>query len=342
MNFPGRVYADPSEQKVRDVVNKVKSTGKRFVLIGIAAVIVFFLAMDSFFVVDQTERANVRRMGTRVYDQPLGPGLHFKLPLLDKADELTVTLTTLHIPPFKVTTVDNQEVTIEENFNYTIDDSAVNYLLYEVGKSGKGGIDDQIIPVAKERTGRIFARQNMANVNANREQVTADVTNTVVGVVTDLFKITPHSFQLASIIPSPQFMTSNEAAVKAKNDAVAEENKKVVESNKAAQMVIIAKGNADRAIEEARGRSESIKLEAEANYLRVVKEAESNLKRLTMEGEGQEKRLAAEIKPFGTPDKYIAYLEAQAKLRWDGKQPQIVSGQGSGTNLVIPIQPNTK
>jgi regulator of protease activity HflC (stomatin/prohibitin superfamily) len=88
------------------------------VAIGLA---LFAAANGSWFVVDQTELANVRRFGTVLYlDKPLGPGLHFKLPFFDTADKLTVTLQTLHIPPFDVLTVDNQKVTIEENFNYTI------------------------------------------------------------------------------------------------------------------------------------------------------------------------------------------------------------------------------
>ncbi len=107
---------------------------------------------------------------------------------------------------------------------------------------------------------------------------------------------------------------------------MAAENTKRIRQFEADQIVIKAKGEADSAIEAARGRSQSVLLEAQAHKTRQV-----------LEGEGMESRLAAEIKPFGSPDKYIEYLKARAALNWNGQQPQIVAGSGSSTNLVIPV-----
>jgi regulator of protease activity HflC (stomatin/prohibitin superfamily) len=295
----------------------------RFALIGL---FIFILISGSWYKVDQTERANVRRFGVARYTKPVQPGFHFKLPFVDSVDKIQVSLTTLHIPPFEVTTIDNQKVTIDENFNYTIPEDKVYHVMYEIGRAGNTDIDSQIIPVVKDRTGRIFAGQNMATININRSAIQADIEKAVSQSVEDLFGIQPHSLQIAGIIPSPAFMASNEAAVKAKNDAVAAENTKRTRQFEADQIVIKAKGDADSAIEAARGRSQSTLLEAQANKTKQV-----------LEGEGLEARLATEIKPFGSPDKYIDYLKAKATLNWNGQQPQIVAGTGSTANLVLPV-----
>lgn len=291
----------------------------------------FWLISDCWFKVEPTERGNVRRFGVVQHDKPLQPGLHFKLPLIDDEDKLQVSLTTVHIPPFDVTTVDNQKVTMEINFNYTIPDDRVNHVMYEIGRSGNTDIESQVVPVVKDRTGRIFSAQNMVSVNASRAAIQTEIEKDVAKTVGELFGIQPHSLQIAAITPSPAFMASNEEAVKAKNAAVAAENTKKTKQFEADQFVIKAKGDADSAIEAARGRSESMLLEAQANKTRQV-----------LEGEGLASRLAAEIKPFGTPDQYIAYLKAKAQLNWNGQQPQIVAGAGSSANLIIPVPQQTQ
>jgi hypothetical protein len=43
------------------------------------------------------------------------------------------------------------------------------------------------------------------------------------------------------------------------------------------------------------------------------------------------------LKPFVNVDKYLVYQETQAKLKWNGQQPMIVTGNGSGTNLAPPL-----
>lgn len=313
------------EQRLAPLKN-VSSRFSRRVLVVIVALIAINITNGSWYKVEQNERANVRRFGVAQYSKPVQPGFHFKIPFIDSVDKIQVSLTTLHIPPFEVTTIDNQKVTIDENFNYTIPDDKVYHVMYEIGRSGNTDIESQVIPVVKDRTGRIFAGLNMAVINANRPTIQADLEKAVSQSVEELFGIMPHSLQIAGIIPSAAFMASNEAAVKAKNDAVAAENTKRTKQFEADQIVIKAKGDADSAIEAARGRSQSTLLEAQANRTRQV-----------LEGEGLEARLAAEIKPFGSPEKYIEYLKAKATLNWNGQQPQIVAGSGSSANLILPV-----
>ena len=308
--------------------------------ISVAAIAFAFLALyGSVFSIDQTELGNVRRFGNVVYpkDKPLEPGMHFKIPFVDIVDKIQVTLQTLNIPSFDVLTIDNQKVSIQENFNYTIPKEQVYHVLYEVGGSGNIDINEQVIPVTKDRTARVLAVQNMVSVNGNRELIQTQIEQSVTKAVEDLFGIKAHSLQIAAITPSAAFMASIDAATQAKNAAIQAENELRTKQFQAQQVVATAKGQADAVIERARGEAESIRLNAigAAEATRVAAEAEKT--RLVLTGEGQESSLTAQIKPFGNVDKYLAYQETQAKLKWNGQQPMIMTGNGAGTNLVVPL-----
>ncbi|TAL32392.1 MAG: prohibitin family protein [Alphaproteobacteria bacterium] len=300
---------------------------KRLVAGGLTLAFLAAAGLGSFYTVDPSERANLRRLGNIAYSEPVGAGTHLKFPFIDKVDKIQVSLTTLHIPAFDVNTIDNQKITLEINFNYTVPMGKVNHLLYEVGKSGHMDLDESIIPVAKDRAARVFAQQNTTTVSQNREAIQAKVEKDVADAVRDLFGIEPHSLQIASIGYSKAFIESNENAVKAKNDAVAEQNKQVVETAKAQQKVIAAKGEADAEIERATGSARAAVIAAEADKQKQV-----------LDGEGQGARLKAEIAALGSPENYIRYMDTKAKNLWDGKAPYVQSGPGgSSPTVVVPI-----
>jgi len=295
--------------------------------IGTGLVVAFMFVSSAVYVVNPSEMANVRWMGNVLYKAPLAAGPHLKFPFIDTVDVVQVSLTTLHIPPFDVNTVDNQKITLDMNFNFTIPRNKVNHLLYEVGKTGNVDVADSVIPVVRDRAGRIFNKQNTTSISQNREAIQNEVTQAVFKAVTEQFGLQPHSLQIAQIIYSPTFVQSNENAVRAKNDAVAEQNKQVVETAKAQQKVIAAKGQADSAIESATGAAKSAVIRAEADKTKQI-----------LDGEGQAARLKLEIAAFNnSPDLYIRYLQARAQLNWNGQSPQVVGGSGSQQAIVVPI-----
>jgi membrane protease subunit HflC len=281
---------------------------KKWIIRAALTLVAVWVFFSSWFVVDQAEMGNIRRLGVRVYDQPLGPGLHFKFPIIDTADRLRVTLNTIHIEPFQVGTNDNQMVTLAINYNYTIPKDKVNHLLYEVGGSGNGDIHEQAIAVAKDRASFVFAGQNMVSVNANRPLIQSAIETAVHQRLQSLFGIEPHSLQIASITPSDAFMRSNEAAVNAKNAAVAAENQKRTKQFEADQVVITAKGAADAVVEKARGDAESVKLGADAEKYRLMAQASG---------------FESQVRAFGSAPAYVDWVRA---TQWKGDVPTYMSG----------------
>jgi regulator of protease activity HflC (stomatin/prohibitin superfamily) len=75
--------------------------------LAIAAIMMLYTLSDSYFIVQPTEMAGVRRLGTVRTAEPLTPGFYFKAPFIDKVDTLQVSIDTLRIDNLRVYTVDN-------------------------------------------------------------------------------------------------------------------------------------------------------------------------------------------------------------------------------------------
>jgi len=122
-------------------------------------------------IVDPTEMAGKRRLGRVVIDQPLGPGLHLKLPLIEEIDKLQTSLETYKLDRLTVNTVDNQPITVAVGLTYRIPADAVLKLLYEVGRAGNVDIGENFQRIIAARTAKIFAQQNTTTISENRERL---------------------------------------------------------------------------------------------------------------------------------------------------------------------------
>lgn len=293
----------------------------------IGAAIVIAAAMQSFFIVNPTERAMVRMFGQVTSDKPFGPGLHFRVPFITNVDKAQVSLTNLHIPVFSVNTIDNQKIDLDINVSYLIPESAVFHLLYEVGRAGDADVRENIVPVVQDRVSRIFSIKNTNNISEQREGIQAETTLAVNRALKELFKIDLQSLQIAKIIYSQAFIQSNERSVLAKNEAIAEENRVKVAEFQAKQKVTMADGEAQQARTRAAGDADAIRLRA-----RAEKEAAE------LQGQGAAARYRSEIEGAGGFGNYVALINAQARLKWDGIAPRfMLGGEKGGANFLLPL-----
>jgi membrane protease subunit HflC len=285
------------------------------------------LAFNSFFIVHPTERAMVRVFGKVASEKPLGPGLHFRAPLISAVDKAQVSLTNLHVPVFSVNTIDNQKIDLDINVSYLVPESAVYHLLYEVGRSGDADIRENVVPVVQDRISRIFSTKNTNAISELREGIQAETTLAVQKALKELFKIDLQSLQIAKIIYSPAFIQSNERSVLAKNEAIAEENRVKVAEFQAKQRVTTAEGEAQQARAKAAGDADATRLRAKAD-----KEAAE------LQGLGAQARYKAEIDGAGGFANYIALINAQARLKWNGTAPRfMIGGDKGGANFLLPL-----
>ncbi len=196
-------------------------------------------------IVDPTEMAGKRRLGRVVIDQPLGPGLHLKLPLIEEIDKLQTSLETYKLDRLTVNTVDNQPITVAVGLTYRIPADAVLKLLYEVGRAGNVDIGENFQRIIAARTAKIFAQLNTTTISENRERLSTALKALLSTDLGRLYGIEVVDFQIAGITYSDSFRASVEAAVKAKNEAVAAENTVNRMRFEAQQAVARANGEAE-------------------------------------------------------------------------------------------------
>jgi regulator of protease activity HflC (stomatin/prohibitin superfamily) len=297
-------YTPPSLSQVSGSFGVVK-----WIVLAIA---VLYLLNDSFFIVQPTEMAGVRRLGNVQTKEPLGPGFYFKVPLIDHADKLQVSIDTFRIDNLRVYTVDNQSVQISVGVTYRIPRDAVLKLLYDVGRSGNFDINRNIEQIIADRTLRLFAKRNTVKISEEREQIAGDVRVAVSQSVRELFGVDIFDLQIPAIRYSDTFVASVEAAVKAKNDAIAAENTVNRIRFEGEQKVVTAKA------------------EAEAQVARAQAQKQAQI--LAAEGEARsiELRTAAEARGISVRGQALKDNERVIDLtlsqRWNGQPPQTILG----------------
>jgi len=294
------------------------------------AILAGLLIWLSLFVVEPTEMAGVRRFGEVTTREPYGPGIHLKLPLVDQVDHLQVSLDILRVQDMTMYTVDNQWVKISIGMTYRIPPMAVFRLLYQVGRFGNFSIRENVEPIIADRAMRVFARRNTIKISEEREAIANEIRQSVTARLAELFGLEVLDLQIAKIEYSPTFVASVEAAVKAKNDAVAAENTVNRIRFEAEQVRVRAQGEADALAIQAEGqkRSAIIRAQGEAEAVRIVGEAQA----ASLQARGA--AVAAH------PD----IVQLVATDRWNGVMPLTVLGEHGAIPFVNlgPVPPTVK
>ena len=317
-------------------------------LIGFA--VAALIVVDScYFTVNPSERAFVRFLGTPTTTAPLQPGPHLKWPFLSDVDRLQVSQTSLALPQFRVITVDNQPVDLRVDIQFKIPDADVARLLYDMGRTGAGDIEQPIKDVVQDRVYRVFSSKNTSTISANREPIQEEAQRFVADAVRNNFGIELVSLQIPQIAFSSTFTESNALAVTAKNQAIREENQLKVVGYIAEQKVREAQGQRDQQIAEAEGQAKSIELRATANAnaklvqvgadsKALLTQAEADRQAATLRGQGDASARKAIIDASGGTATYVQILQAEAQKNWRGAYPNVLS---VGEKNAMPMLLNT-
>ena len=304
---------------------------------GIGLVVVILAAgasLGSFYTVQPTEMAGVRRLGTIVSREPVGPGLHMKLPWIDTVDTIQTSLDTFHLDNLTVYTIDNQAVTVGLGISYRIPASAVMKLLYGVGRSGNLDIAENIRPVLADRVMRVFSTQNTVSISANREQIASEIRKQVTDALGSIFGLEITDLQLSSITYSPSFRESVEAAVQAKNDAIRAQNTVVKVRYEGEQAKVQADAQAAVRIAQANGEAEAAVAQAraqrEAAILRAQGEAQAN----ALTGEAEAKVIQQVGSAVAANPDVVSY---ETTHRWNGQMPATVLGGATSPLAMFSI-----
>jgi regulator of protease activity HflC (stomatin/prohibitin superfamily) len=281
----------------------------------IATVVLLYVLSDCLFIVQPTEMAGLRRLGTVISREPFEPGLHFKAPFIDTADKLQVSIDTFRIENLRVYTVDNQSVQISVGVTYRIPKDAVLKLLYQVGRSGNRDISHNIEQIIADRALRLFAKRNTVKISEEREQIAGDVRVAVSQSVRELFGIEIFDLQIPAVRYSDTFVASVEVAVKAKNDAIAAENTVNRIRYEGEQKVVTARAEAEAQIARAQAQKQSQILASEGEARGIELRAAAEAQSIRVRGEALKENARV--------------IELTLAERWSGQPPQTILGNTS-------------
>ena len=283
-------------------------------------------ALSGFYTVQPTEMAGVRRLGTVVTAQPVGPGLHFKLPWIDTVDTIQTSLQSFQMNNLTVYTIDNQAVSVGVGLSYRIPPSAVLHLLYSVGRTGNVDIAENIRPVLADRVLRVFSTQNTVGISANREQIAGQIRQQVSEALGTIFGLEITDLQLSSITYSASFQASVEAAVQAKNDAIRAENTVSKVRYEGEQAKVQADAQAAVRLAQANAEATATIAQARAQRESSILKAEGDAQATALTGDAEAKVLQQIGAAVAANPAVVSY---EASHRWNGQLPATMMGAAS-------------
>jgi modulator of FtsH protease HflC len=303
--------------------------GSQALLLGASIIAAAAVASGSYFRVRQNEVAYIARFGKVVNPQagPLQPGLHFKLPLVDEADTISVSTDTIKMPVMKAFTRDTQEVLLQLSLTYNVPSAAAYHLLYEVGRAGNIDINFNLESVANDRMRSIVSRRDVTELaGEGRERIVDEIKTVIASELKRLFKVDVQDVQIPTLDFSSQYKEAVNRATLARAQRVQAEQDRERARVEAETVVVKAKGEADsqfaRAEGAARARLAQARAEAEATKL---------------SGEAEAAAMRVKIEATGGVDGYTRQLQAQAALNWKGALPQVMTA-GGNLPMILPLQ----
>lgn len=289
-------------------VNK-KKVGKA-VTIGIIllVVVILFFAFAPYVIVPAGHTGVVVTMG-KVSDNVLSDGLNFKLPwqnviMVDNRAQKASLRT-------QAFSSDIQQVEINVSVNYSVDRETSQNLYKNVGVNY---YDTVMLPRIMENVKGMFSKYTAENLVGAREELSKNVKDLLIP------EMKKYGIEILSVaIEDVDFTDAFTDAVESKQ--VAEQTKLKTEIQQA-EMLMVEKTAAERALVAANADAEVAKINADAKAYAVRAEAEA---------EAETNKLIAE----SITKELIDYVQVN---NWDGALPKLYAGSDGGIMPIVNLE----
>ncbi len=158
--------------------------------LAIAAILLFVVALGSFFTVGQTEQAIVLRLGEPVAGRGLvtEPGLHYKIPFIENVVYLDNRILFAESPNLEVLASDNQRLEVDSFLRYRI----IDPLRFYQTVGGELGAKNQLASVLNSAVRRVLSE-------ANQQQIVRDERNALMVKIKEQADLEGHKFGVAVV-----------------------------------------------------------------------------------------------------------------------------------------------
>jgi len=231
---------------------------KGIVILSIIVIIVLvgITLFASIKFVNAGEKGVLTHWGAVDFSQPpLSSGMHFVVPFQDDIIPVNIQVQA-QVEQAGSASKDLQIVSTTVTVNYHPDPSVVNKLYQNIGLDFGGKI---INPAVQEVVKAVTAKYNAEELITQRPLVKVEIENEITkrlsqfDLITDQVSITDFNF-------SPEFNTAIELKVTAQQNALAEQNKILINQAQAQQAIATAEGQANSTIIQAEGQAKSIEI----------------------------------------------------------------------------------
>lgn len=158
--------------------------------LALAAIVLFVVALGSFFTVGQTEQAIVLRLGEPVAGRGLvtEPGLHYKLPFIENVVYLDNRILFAESPNLEVLASDNQRLEVDSFLRYRI----IDPLRFYQTVGGELGAKNQLASVLNSAVRRVLSE-------ANQQQIVRDERNALMVKIKEQADLEGHKFGVSVV-----------------------------------------------------------------------------------------------------------------------------------------------
>ncbi|MBW7991329.1 MAG: protease modulator HflC [Planctomycetes bacterium] len=268
-------------------------------LIGIFVIVVIIAAVlaTSMFTVDETEQAIVTQLG-KFIKEVKEPGLHFKIPLIQKEHKFEARVMEYDAAAAKIITDDKKHMVIDNYARWKIIDPLKFYQTVGSEFGAQSRLDDIVFSEMREE----LARHTLTEiVSVNREQIMDKVAEQCNQKVGDFgIRVIDVRIKRADL---PQEVTQS-----------------VFDRMKAERQRIAKKYRSE-------GEEESVKIKAQTDKDKTILLADSYMQAEKLQGEGDAEALKIYAQAYEKDPEFYAFvrtLEAYEK------------SLGEGTTLVLP------
>jgi regulator of protease activity HflC (stomatin/prohibitin superfamily) len=254
----------------------------------------------SWYTVDQGERAVILRNGA-LYRVD-GPGLAFKLPIIDDAEYLSVRTQKVVYPEVSSYSKDIQWADIAVSVNVRLDPGLVAQV-YETYRTLDEAVSRVLTPRVNSFTKVVFGRFNAATAIAERGRLVIEVNEALISATAGTGLIV-EAVQIEDIQFSEEFENSIEQRMMAEIDVAKKRQNWEKEKVEADIIRTIAQGAADAVVFKATAEADAIKLvgnaEAEAIKARGIALGENPALVALVQAERWNGELPTTMVPSGT------------------------------------------
>ncbi len=252
---------------------------KKKTIISIAAILIGAIILtQSMFTVDQTEQAIVLQLGKPVHPDPLGPGLHFKLPVIQDVVYFDSRILDYDAKPEEITTEDKKYMNIDSYAKWRISNPLLFYQKVRTIPGAQARLDDIIRSQLRVSFGRFTL---IEVVSHKRSEIMANVTERTQK------QLLPYGIEVEDVrIKRTDLPPENASAIFGRMKAERERQAKQYRSE---------------------GEEASARIKARADKARTIILAEANKEATVIRGQGDAKATKIYAESLGKSPEFYAF-----------------------------------